>query len=173
MGKKFYINGIRACRLLCVGSSNMAKVYNKQFKRFMLALNKVLAGKDAYHRYSKDGGQYDSWAFRYYWQENHEWDGGHFNQVEYQCWYDVDTGMLNIRYVFWWKDKWKEYEFYREVPVNYILFDEKKFLNMVFPFTKLTDYPNQMETEFDFQLDSWIKKQVMEQEMMNSIKKDF
>lgn len=44
---------------------------------------------------------------------------------------------------------------------------------MVFPFTNRTDYPNQMETEFDFQLDSWIKKQVMEQEMMNSIDKDF
>ena len=151
----------------------MAKVYKKQFKRFLLALNKVLAGENAYHRVSKDCNEYESYMFRYYWEENHEWDGGHFNQVEYKCWYDSDKGTLNIQYEFWWKVKWKEFVFYREIPVNYILFDEKKFLNMVFPFTNRTDYPNQMETEFDFQLDSWIKKQVMEQEMMNSIDKDF
>ena len=66
----------------------MAKVYKKQFKRFMLALNKVLAGENAYHRVSKDCNEYESYMFRYYWEENHEWDGGHFNQVEYKCWYE-------------------------------------------------------------------------------------
>lgn len=152
----------------------MAKVYKKQFKRFMLALNKVLAGKDAYHRVSKEKSSiFESDSFHYYWEENHEWDGGHFNSVNYKVLYCVDENKLLIEYKFWWKVKWKEFVFYREVPVNYILFDEKKFLNMVFPFTNRTDYPNQMETEFDFKLDSWIKKQVMEQEMMNSIDKDF
>ena len=87
----------------------MAKVYNKQFKRFMLALNKVLAGENAYHRVSKDCNEYESYTFRYYWEENHEWDGGHFNQVEYKCWYDADKRTLNIQYEFWWKVKWKEF----------------------------------------------------------------
>ncbi len=60
----------------------MSKVYKKQFKGFMLALNKVLAGENSYYRFSKEKNSiFESYTFHYYWEENHDWDGGHLNKI--------------------------------------------------------------------------------------------
>lgn len=152
----------------------MSKVNNRHLKKFILDLNKVLAGENAYHRLNKDRKSiFESDTFMYYWEENHEWDGGHFNQVEYKVLYCVDEKKLLIEYKFWWKDKRKDYVFYRSVPINYLVYDKNELFQMVFPFTKRKEYPMMMETDFDFGMDSFCKQSAMEQELMEDINKDF
>ena len=61
----------------------MSKVNNKHLKKFILDLNKVLAGSNAYYRLNKDRSSiFESDTFKYYWEENHEWDGGHFTSLK-------------------------------------------------------------------------------------------
>ncbi len=91
----------------------------------------------------------------------------------YKLLYCVDESKLLIEYKFWWKTKHKEFIFYREVPVNYLAFNKDELFQLVFPFTQRKDYPYQMETDFDFGLDSFCKKSVMEQALMEDINKDF
>lgn len=161
----------------------MSSVFKRQFKTFMVHFNRAFRDRCGICKY-RTFKPYDplpyaktkfvSRLYNYYWEPNHQWNGGHLSQLYFRLVYEPSRNGFIILYYFNDEHLGTQSWFNREVEFNYVKWcvkqDYRELLQIVFPFHKKSKLPDRMETPFDSACDKFAKELANSDEASNDNK---
>ena len=161
----------------------MSSVFKRQFKTFMVHFNRAVRDRCGICKY-RSFKPYDplpyaknkfvSRLYEYYWEPNHQWNGGHLSQLYFRLVYEPSRNGFIVLYYFNDEHLGTKSWFNREVEFNYVKWcvkqDYRELLQIVFPFHKKSKLPDRMETPFDSACDKFAKELANSDEASNDNK---
>lgn len=161
----------------------MSSVFKRQFKTFMVHFNRAVRDRCGICKY-RSFKPYDplpyaknkfvSRLYEYYWEPNHQWNGGHLSQLYFRLVYEPSRNRFIVLYYFNDEHLGTQSWFNREVEFNYVKWcvkqDYRELLQIVFPFHKKSKLPDRMETPFDSACDRFAKELANSENASNDFK---